>query len=97
MCTKESHAALKLSADAFFEGTRELGEAAGLRYRLCLDCATTLVLPTCERCGMVCVAADCIETPKGAFHFACVVARALEKGAAKFVAVVRVGTAKEMR
>ena len=95
-CTTATHAALKTDVHVFMEGTRHIGTVDGLRYGNCLDCETTLVLAVCVRCFECCPSGDCIETPKGAYHFACAVARALEKGAAKFVAVVRVTTAKEM-
>ena len=94
-CTPATHAALKKDVHVFMESTRHIGTVDGIRYGNCTDCGTTLALAVCARCFECCPSGNCIETPKGAFHFACVVARALEKGAAKFVAVVRVGTAKE--
>ena len=97
-CSLASHAALRVDAGAFMSATRHLDTVDDVYYANCLLCDSTLALPCCFACGVPLGSADCLELRGDRFgHFACAVGRALEKGAAKFVAVVRVGTARGMR
>jgi hypothetical protein len=96
-CTNETHAALKADVHAFCEGTRHIGDLDGLRYGVCTSCDSTLVMPTCVLCFELTPSGDSLPHLEGYAHFGCLVKRAIRRGKAKVVAMVKVGKAKEMR
>lgn len=90
-CPAEKHAAIRADIHRFHEGTRPLGEASGLLYANCIDCNSTLALPQCCYCGVICPTGDALPWPSNTpfadehVHLRCAVARMLAKGRVKFM------------